>query len=76
MPSIAKKLLIRKKFKRHFLSSNQKLAFTQTHGSAFLDRIQNVQSSKYGNDLLNEISCFIDGYEFVISDHVKISTKN
>ena len=38
MPNIAKKRLIRKKFMRHFLCSNQKLASTQTLGSGFLDR--------------------------------------
>ena len=42
MPSIAKKRLIRKKFKRHSLCSNQKLASTQTLGSAFLDRIRKI----------------------------------
>ena len=40
MPSIAKQRLIRKNYERHYLSSNQKLASTQTHGSAFLDRIR------------------------------------
>ena len=30
MPSIAKKRLLRKNFKRHYLCSNQKLASTQT----------------------------------------------
>ena len=36
LPSVAKKRLLRKKFKRHYLSSAQKLASTQTFGSAFL----------------------------------------
>ena len=46
IPSIAKKQFFRKKYKRHYLSSNQKLASTQTHGSAFLDRIRKNQNSK------------------------------
>ena len=46
LPSTEKKRLFRKKFKRHYLSCNQKLASTQTHGSPFLDRIQKVQNSK------------------------------
>ena len=50
MPSIAKKRLIRKKIKRHYLCSNQKLASTQTLGSAFLDRIPKIQNSKYEYD--------------------------
>ena len=35
MPSVAKKRLLRKIFKRHDLCSNQKLASTLTIGSAF-----------------------------------------
>ena len=47
MCSIVKKRLIcKKKFKIHYLSSNQKLAFTQTHGSAFLDIIRKNRNSK------------------------------
>ena len=34
-PSVSRKRLVRKKFKKHYLSSNQKLASTQTLGSAF-----------------------------------------
>ena len=67
---------VRKKFKKHYLSSNQKLASTQTLGSAFLDRIRKVQNSKYEHDLLKIIDCFIDGYGFVNSDHVNFSIKN
>ena len=47
MPSVAKKRLLRKKFKRHYLCSNQKLASTQTIGSAFLERVRKVQNSIY-----------------------------
>ena len=52
-PSVSRKRLVRKKFKEHYLSSNQKLASTQTLGSAFLDRIRKVQNSKYEHDLKN-----------------------
>ena len=67
---IAKKGLLRNKFKRHDLCSNQKLASTQFIGSAFLERVRKVQNSKYEHDLLKLIGCFIDGYGFVNSDHV------
>ena len=60
----------KKKFKRHYLCSNQKLASTQTIGSAFLQRIRKVQNSKYEHDLLKVIECFIAGYGFVNSDLV------
>ena len=72
MPSIAKKRLIRKKFKRLFLCSNKKLASPQTLGSAFLHKIQN---SKYESDLLKIIDCFIDCHGSVHSDYVSFVIK-
>ena len=71
-----KKRLLRKKFKRHYLCSNQKLAFIQTIGSTFLERVRKVQNSKYEHDLLKIIDCFIDGYGFLNSDLVNFSIKN
>ena len=70
MPSFAKKRLIRKQYKRHYLSSNQKLASTKTHGAAFLDRVEKVESSKYGSDLLKIFDGFIDCHGSVNSDCV------
>ena len=58
MPSVAKKRLLRKKFKCHYLCSNQKLASTQITGSAFLERVRKVQNSKYEHDLLKIIWLF------------------
>ena len=75
MPSIAKKRLIRKKFKRHYLCSNQKLASTQTLGSAFLDKIQKIQNSKYEPDWFKIIDCFIDCHGSVHSDYVSFVIK-
>ena len=75
MPSVAKKRRLRKKFKRHYLCSNQKLDSTQTIGSAFLERVRKVPNSKYEHDLLKIVDCFIDGYRFVNSDHVNFSIK-
>ena len=46
MPSIAKKRLLRKKYKRHLLSSLQKTISTQTSGSVFADRIEQVKKTK------------------------------
>ena len=39
------------KVKKHYLSSNQKNASTQTLGSAFLDTIRKIQKSKYESDV-------------------------
>ena len=75
MPSIAKKRLIRKKFKRHYLFSNQKLAHTQILGSAFLDIVRKVQNSKYESDLFKIIDCFIDCHGSVHSNSVSFVIK-
>ena len=76
MPSVAKKRLLSKKFKRHNLCSYQKRASTQTIGSAFLERLRKLQNSKFEHDFLKINNCFIDGYGFVNSDHVSFSIKN
>ena len=69
-PSVSRKRLVRKKFKKHYLSSNQKFASTQTLGSAFLERIRKKRNSKYESDLFKIIDCFIDGYGSVNSERV------
>ena len=43
MPSIAKKRLLRKKYKKHLLSSFQKTKTTQTSSSVFAERIEKVK---------------------------------
>ena len=73
MPSIAKKRLSRKNFNCHFVYSNQKLASTHTIGSAFLEKVREVQNLKYEPEKV--IACFFDGYEFVNGDHVNYSMK-
>ena len=50
--NVEKKRLLRKKLKRHYLCSNQKLTSTQTIGSTFLERVRKVETSKYEPDLL------------------------
>ena len=42
MPSIAKKRLLKKKYKKHLFSSFQKTKTTQTSGSVFAERIEKV----------------------------------
>ena len=51
MPSIAKKRLLRKKFKQHFLSALQKNKSTQTSASVFAERIENAKKTKFELDL-------------------------
>ena len=53
MPSIAKKRLLRKKYKKQLLSSFQKTKWTQTSGSVFEDRIEQVKKSILELELMN-----------------------
>ena len=47
MPSIKKKRLLRKTYKKHLLSSFQKTKLTQASGSVFADRIEEVKKTKF-----------------------------
>ena len=62
MPSIAKKRLLREKFKKHLLSFFQKTKSAQTSGSVFADRIQQVQESEFEVELIKIVDCFSDSH--------------
>ena len=62
MPSIAKKRLLREKYKRHLLSSLQKTISTQTNGSVFADRIEQVKKTKFEVEFIKIVDCVLDGY--------------
>ena len=62
MPSIAKKRLLRKKYKKHLFSSFQKTKSTQTGGSAFAERIEKVKKTEFELDLIQIVDCFLDGH--------------
>ena len=62
MPSIAKKRLLRKKYKKHLFSSFQKTKTTQTSGSVFAERIEKVKKTKFELDLIKIVDCFLDGH--------------
>ena len=62
MPSIAKKRLLRKKYKKHLFSSFQKTKSTETSGSVFEDRIERVKKTKFELELIKIIDCFLDGH--------------
>ena len=61
MPSIEKKRLLMKKFRKHLLSSFQKIKLTQTSGSVFADRSEQVKKTKFQLELINFVDCFLDG---------------
>ena len=62
MPSIAEKRLLRKKYKKHSLSSFQNTKSTQTSGSVFADRIEQVKKTKFELELIKSVDCFLDGH--------------
>ena len=62
MPSIAKKRLLRKKYKKHLFSSFQKTKATQTSGSVFAERIEKVKKTKFEFEIIKIVDCFLDGH--------------
>ena len=62
MPSIAKKRLLRKNYKKHLFSSFQKTKTTQTSGSVFAERIEKVKKTKFEFELIKIVDCFLDGH--------------
>ena len=65
VPSISKKRLSRKKFKRHLLRAEQRSASTQTLASSFLDRIYSLRNSKYESELIMIVDCLLDGHGII-----------
>ena len=65
LPSISRKRLSRKKFKRHLLRAEQINASTQTLGSSFLDRIHSPRNSKYESELIKIVDCLLDGHGII-----------
>ena len=55
-------LLLRKKFKQHFLSALQKNKLTQTSGSVFAERIEKAKNTKIELELITFADCFLDGH--------------
>ena len=63
MPSIAKKRLLRKKFKKHMLTSVQRSILVQTTGSVFVETVESVRrETKFELELVKIVDCFLDGY--------------
>ena len=65
VPSISKKRLSRKKFKRHVLRAEQRNASTHTLGPSFLDRVHSLRNSKYESELIKIVDCLLDGHGII-----------
>ena len=76
MPNIAKKRLLRKKFKQHFMSALQKNKSTQTSGSVFAERIEKVKKTKFELQLIKIVHCFLDGHGNYDSNLVSFKIKS
>ena len=76
MPSIAKKKLLRKKYKKHLFSSFQKTKTTQTSGSVFAESIEKVKKTKSELDLIKIVDCFLNGHGNYDSNSVSFKIKS
>ena len=76
MPSIAKKRLLRKKFKKLLFSSVQKTKRTQTSGWVFAERIGKVKKTKLELDLIKIENCFFDDHGNYNSNLISLRTKS
>ena len=62
MASIARKKLLRKKVKQHFMSALQKNKSTQTSGSVFAERNEKSKKTNFELELIKIVDCFLDGH--------------
>ena len=62
MPRIAKKRLLREKYKKHLSSSFQKTKTTQNSDSVFAERIEKIKKTKFEFDLIKIVDSFLDGH--------------
>ena len=76
MPSIAKKRLLRKKYRKHLFGSIQETKSTQTSGSVFADRIEQVKNTNIELELIKFVDCFLDGPGNYTSNLVSFKIKS
>ena len=76
MPSIAKKRHLRKKFKKQLFSSLQQTKTTPTSGSAFAERIEKVEKTKFELGLIKFVDCFLDCHGNYDSNLVPFKSKS
>ena len=76
MPSIAKKRLLMKKYKKHLFSSFQKTKATQASGSVFAERIEKVKKTKFEFELIKIVDCFLDAHGIFDSNLVSFKIES
>ena len=65
-----------KKYKKNLFSSFQKTKTTQTIGSVFAQRIENVKKTKFEFELIKFVDCFLDGHGNFDSSLVSFKIKS
>ena len=75
-PSIAKKRLLEKMYKKHLLSSFQNSKSTKTSGSIFADRTEQVKKTKLELELIKIVDNFLDGHGNYTSNLVSFKIKS
>ena len=75
LPSMAKKRPLMKKYKKLLLSSLQKTKSTQTSGSVFADKIEQVKKTKIELELIKIVDCFLDCHYNYTSSLVSLKIK-
>ena len=75
MTSIAKKRLLRQKFKHHFMSALQNNKSTETSGSMFAERIEKTKKTNFESELMKIFDCFLDGHGKYDSNLVSFKIK-
>ena len=76
MPSIAKKKLLREKFREHLFSSFQQTKTTQTSGSVCAERIKKVEKTQFELELIKLVDCFLYGHGNYDSNLVSFRKKS
>ena len=76
MPSIAKRKLLRKKFKKHLLSSFQKTKTTETSESVFQDKIEQVEKTQFQLQQIKIVDWFLDDHGIYTSNLVSFKRKS
>ena len=75
MPSIAKKRLLTKKYEKTLVEVLPKTKLTQTSGSVFADRIEQVEKTKFELELIKIVDCLLDGYSNYTSNFISFNIK-
>ena len=76
MPNIAKKRLLRKKYKKHLFISFQKAKTTQISSSVFAERIEKNEKADFKLELIKIVVCFLDGHGNFDSNLVSFKIKS